>query len=99
MCVSDRRPPGLTHVTRLGPARGSTRPCGVKAPAGYVALVTTFSEAPVGREAWFAQPRTLIVTIYGLYAREAGGWLSVASLIRLMAELGSEEPAVRSSIS
>jgi phenylacetic acid degradation operon negative regulatory protein len=34
-----------------------------------------------------------------LYAREAGGWLSVASLIRLMAELGSEEPAVRSSIS
>jgi len=39
------------------------------------------------------------VTIYGLYAREAGGWLSVASLIRLMAELGSEEPAVRSSIS
>ena len=39
------------------------------------------------------------MTIYGLYAREAGGWLSVASLIRLMAELGSEEPAVRSSIS
>jgi phenylacetic acid degradation operon negative regulatory protein len=61
--------------------------------------VTTFSEAPGGGEAWFAQPRTLIVTIYGLYVREAGGWLIVASLIRLMAELGSEEPAVRSSIS
>ncbi len=45
------------------------------------------------------QPRSLIVTIYGLYAREAGGWISVASLIRLMAGLGVDEPAVRSSIS
>ena len=46
-----------------------------------------------------ARPRALIVTIYGLYAREAGGWLSVSSLIRLMAALGVDEPAVRSSIS
>jgi phenylacetic acid degradation operon negative regulatory protein len=45
------------------------------------------------------QPRALIVTIYGLYAREVGGWLSVSALIKLMAELGVEEPAVRSSIS
>jgi phenylacetic acid degradation operon negative regulatory protein len=45
------------------------------------------------------QPRALIVTIYGLYAREAGGWLSVGSLIRLLAELGVDESAVRSSIS
>jgi phenylacetic acid degradation operon negative regulatory protein len=41
----------------------------------------------------------LIVTIYGLYAREAGGWMSISSLIRLMAAVGIEEPAVRSSIS
>jgi phenylacetic acid degradation operon negative regulatory protein len=61
--------------------------------------VTTFIGAPGGGEPRSPQPRALIVTIYGLYAREAGGWLSVASLIRLMAELGSEEPAVRSSIS
>ncbi len=46
-----------------------------------------------------AQPRSLIVTIYSLYAREAGGWLSIAALIRLMAELGVEESAVRSAIS
>ena len=45
------------------------------------------------------QPRALIVTIYGLYAREAGGWFSVGSLIRLLAELGVDESAVRSSIS
>lgn len=46
-----------------------------------------------------APPRQLIVTLYGLYAREAGGWLSVASVVRLLADLGVEEPAVRSSIS
>jgi phenylacetic acid degradation operon negative regulatory protein len=46
-----------------------------------------------------AQPRHLIVTVYGLYARSDGGWLSVASLIGLLADLGIDEPAVRSSIS
>lgn len=45
------------------------------------------------------QPRALIVTVYGLYARAYGGWLSVAALVKLLAELGVEEPAVRSSIS
>ncbi|HEY7044912.1 MAG TPA: PaaX family transcriptional regulator C-terminal domain-containing protein [Nocardioidaceae bacterium] len=45
------------------------------------------------------QPRALIVTVYGLYARDATGWLSVSALIRLMAELGVDEAAVRSSIS
>jgi phenylacetic acid degradation operon negative regulatory protein len=39
------------------------------------------------------------VTLYGLYAREHGSWLSVAAVVRLMAALGVEEPAVRSSIS
>ena len=61
--------------------------------------MTTFTETPQTGDGWLVQPRALIVTIYGLYAREAGGWLSVASLIRLMAELGVDEPAVRSSIS
>jgi phenylacetic acid degradation operon negative regulatory protein len=44
-------------------------------------------------------PRQLIVTVYGLYAREAGGWLSIASLVTLLGALGVDEPAVRSSIS
>ncbi|MFC4944355.1 PaaX family transcriptional regulator C-terminal domain-containing protein [Pseudonocardia sp. GCM10023141] len=44
------------------------------------------------------QPRQLIVTLYGLYARQHGGWLSVASVVRLMADLGVDEQAVRSSI-
>lgn len=39
------------------------------------------------------------MTVYGLYSRTEGGWLSVATLIGLLAELGIEAPAVRSSIS
>lgn len=46
-----------------------------------------------------AQPRALIVTIYGMYARESDGWFSIAALIKLMAELGVEARAVRSAIS
>ncbi|MGY6655409.1 PaaX family transcriptional regulator [Amycolatopsis sp. TRM77291] len=45
------------------------------------------------------QPRALIVSLYGLYARDRSGWLSVASLVRLMADLGVDERAVRSAIS
>jgi phenylacetic acid degradation operon negative regulatory protein len=46
-----------------------------------------------------ARLRHLIVTIYGLYARSDGGWLSVATLIRLLGDLQVEEPAARSAIS
>lgn len=52
-----------------------------------------------GGPATAVRPRAHIVTIYGLFARDAGGWLSVSSLIRMMARLGVDEPAVRSSIS
>lgn len=52
-----------------------------------------------GADGRASQPRALIVTICGLYAREAGGWLSVAALIRMMAGLGVDEAAVRSAIS
>ncbi len=41
----------------------------------------------------------LILTVYALYARVEDNWLSVASLIRLMSDLGFDGPAVRSSIS
>ena len=62
--------------------------------------MTTASDTDdAGTVARTTQPRHLIVTVYGLYAREGGGWLSVASLIELLAALGVEEPAVRSSIS
>ena len=72
-----------------------------------VRLVVASASAggPVGEEvledvtARGPQPRSLIVTIYGSYAREDDGWLSVAALIRLMRALGVDDPAVRSSIS
>ncbi|HEY0166735.1 MAG TPA: PaaX family transcriptional regulator C-terminal domain-containing protein [Jatrophihabitans sp.] len=46
-----------------------------------------------------AQPRQLIVTVYGLYAREKPNWLPIASVVRLMSDLGVDSQAVRSSIS
>jgi phenylacetic acid degradation operon negative regulatory protein len=81
-------------VPRFGPAPGLPA-----IPGGYVLCVTTFTVAADVGGPWAVQPRALIVTIYGLYARDRDGWLSVASLIRLMDGLGVDEPAVRSSIS
>jgi phenylacetic acid degradation operon negative regulatory protein len=43
-------------------------------------------------------PRDLIVTIFGVFARSGDGSLSVASLIRLLADLGVPAGAVRSSV-
>src|SRR5436309_1279733 len=54
------------------------------------------AEESTGRS---ARLRHLIITVYGLYARHEGGWLSVATLIRLLAEIGIDEPAARSAIS
>jgi phenylacetic acid degradation operon negative regulatory protein len=50
-------------------------------------------------ERYSPRPRSLIVTFYGAYGRELGGWVSVADLIRLMAELDVDSPAVRSAVS
>ncbi|MGW0959815.1 PaaX family transcriptional regulator [Streptomyces gelaticus] len=50
---------------------------------------------PLGK----VQPRQLIVTVYGLYARDTDGWMSVASLIQLLADLDVEAPTVRSCVS
>jgi phenylacetic acid degradation operon negative regulatory protein len=44
-------------------------------------------------------PRALLVTIYGLYARDRGGMLSVSALVRLLAALDVDEPAARSLVS
>ena len=44
-------------------------------------------------------PRRLILSLYGLYARPEGNWLSVAALVTLMEDLGVDSAAVRSSVS
>jgi phenylacetic acid degradation operon negative regulatory protein len=62
---------------------------------GYGFGVAAETDDPGGRG---RTPRALIVTVYGLYAREAGGWMSVAAIIRLLAQCTVDEPAVRSAI-
>lgn len=61
--------------------------------------MTTETYAAENEDVREPQPRQLIVTIFGLYARGERNWLSVASVVQLMADLGVESPAVRSSIS
>ncbi|WP_434444932.1 PaaX family transcriptional regulator [Lentzea sp. E54] len=57
--------------------------------------MTVEAAAPAGRD----RLGPLIITIFGLYARGEHNWLSVASVVQLMADLGVEGQAVRSSIS
>jgi phenylacetic acid degradation operon negative regulatory protein len=58
------------------------------------------SDGPNGgsAEASAPAPRALIVTTYGLYARQSDGWMSVASVVELLARCGVDEPSVRSAI-
>jgi phenylacetic acid degradation operon negative regulatory protein len=49
------------------------------------------------RDGGAVQPGRLILTIYGLYAREHDGWLPIAAVVRLMSELGVGVQAVRSA--
>jgi phenylacetic acid degradation operon negative regulatory protein len=44
-------------------------------------------------------PRALILSVFGAFIRRLGGWMPVAGLIELMAELDVDEQAVRSAIS
>jgi phenylacetic acid degradation operon negative regulatory protein len=68
---------------------------------GYRAGVTAVTEPTNlhGQVTALGTPRAYIVSLYGAYVRRLGGWLSVAALVNLMAELEVDEPAVRSAIS
>ncbi len=41
----------------------------------------------------------LIMTVFAVYARPEGNWLSIAAVVALMADLGNDHQAVRSAIS
>lgn len=43
--------------------------------------------------------KSLILDVYGAFVRDFGGWISISSLIDLMAVLGYEEQATRTSVS
>jgi phenylacetic acid degradation operon negative regulatory protein len=44
-------------------------------------------------------PRQLIISLYGLYARDEHNWLAVASVVKLLSDLDVHPAGVRSSIS
>jgi phenylacetic acid degradation operon negative regulatory protein len=44
-------------------------------------------------------PRQLILTLYGLYARDENNWLAVSALVKLMGALDVDSAGVRSSVS
>jgi phenylacetic acid degradation operon negative regulatory protein len=58
-----------------------------------------FYTDPVPAAQSVAPPRDLILTFYGLFREGIGGWISIAHLIRLMAEVDVDAPAVRSAVS
>ena len=45
------------------------------------------------------RPRSLLMTFFGAFLRRLGGWIAVADLIALMADVGLDEQAVRSAVS
>lgn len=45
------------------------------------------------------RPQSLIITIFGAFSRDIGGWLPVSALLSSMGELGIEDAAVRSALS
>jgi phenylacetic acid degradation operon negative regulatory protein len=44
------------------------------------------------------RPQSLIITIYGAFSRNNGGWFAANSIIQLCAELGVQEDATRSAL-
>jgi phenylacetic acid degradation operon negative regulatory protein len=46
-----------------------------------------------------ARPRSLLMTFFGAFVRDLGGWIAVADLIGLMADVDLDEQAVRSAVS
>lgn len=42
---------------------------------------------------------SLVLDVYGAYVRELGGWIAIADLITLLAELGADAQAVRTAVS
>src|SRR3954464_1943130 len=45
------------------------------------------------------RPRALILDFFGAFARRMDGWIGVAPLVRLLADVGLDEAAVRSAVS
>lgn len=44
------------------------------------------------------RPKALILDFFGAYVREIGGWIRVADLVRLMAEVGVDDAGTRAAV-
>ncbi len=68
-------------------------------PAGTAADPLPDTPTGTSADSERRRPRSLIVSFFGSYARDVGGWIGVADLIVLMAGLDVDGPAVRSAVS
>lgn len=59
----------------------------------------TAPRRPRGADGDGGRPGYLIMDVAGAFLRPLGGWLPVATMVTLMAQLGVEEQAVRSAVS
>lgn len=66
---------------------------------GDATSLQSFAGEPYDVAIRAVRPQSLIITIFGAYSRSIGGWLSVSSLLALLAEVGIEDAAVRSALS
>ena len=64
----------------------------------YALAIRAGSYDPDVRDEPLARPRSLILYVYGGFVRRLGGWISVASLVRLLGDLGVEPPTVRAAL-
>jgi phenylacetic acid degradation operon negative regulatory protein len=65
----------------------------------YGARMTGAANSTGGGNGPDARLAQMITTIFALYARAEGNWLSIASVVAMMADLGCDSQAVRSAIS
>jgi phenylacetic acid degradation operon negative regulatory protein len=60
--------------------------------------VTTTAATVPGDSVGQPRPKSLILDIYGAQVRGLGGWLAIANLVALMADLGHDDRAVRAAV-
>jgi phenylacetic acid degradation operon negative regulatory protein len=60
--------------------------------------LTTSAAAARGESVNQPSPKSLILDIYGAQVRGLGGWLAIANLVALMADLGHDDRAVRAAV-
>jgi len=61
--------------------------------------ISAFDGEPADIAVRATRPQSLLITVYGAYSRSPGGWFAVSTILRLLGDMGIEDPAVRSALS